>query len=72
MNEGRTVFAQLMDELPHYHFNKCVRRYDGDHHVRSLPTYEQFPTSGGYPGAPFRAHNPSPGISFQVGLTAKF
>ena len=34
--------------------------------------YEQFPTSGGYTGTPFRAHFPSPGISFQAGLTAKF
>ncbi len=42
MNEGRTLFAQLMDELPKYEFDKCVRRYGGNHHVRSLPTYEQF------------------------------
>ena len=42
MNKGRTVFAQLMDELPQYEFHKCVRRYDGNHHVRSLPTCEQF------------------------------
>jgi hypothetical protein len=42
MNEGRTVFAQLMDELPKYEFDKCVRRYSGNHRVRSLPTYEQF------------------------------
>ena len=42
MNEGRTVFAQLMDELPKYQFDKCVRRYSGNHRVRSLPTYEQF------------------------------
>lgn len=42
MNEGRTVFAQLMDELPKYAFDKCVRRYGGNHRVRSLPTYEQF------------------------------
>jgi hypothetical protein len=42
MHEGRTVFAQLMDELPQYEFDKCVRRYRGNHHVRSLPTYEQF------------------------------
>ena len=42
MNEGRTVFAQLMDELPQYEFAKCVRRYRGNHRVRSLPTHEQF------------------------------
>lgn len=42
MNEGRTVFAQLTDHLPKYEFDKCVRRYRGNHRVRSLPTYEQF------------------------------
>ena len=31
MNEGRTVFAQLMAELPQYEFDKCVRRYGGNH-----------------------------------------
>jgi hypothetical protein len=42
MHEGRTVFAQLMDWLPRYEFSKCVRRYRGDFHVRSLTCYEQF------------------------------
>ena len=34
MNEGRTVFAQLMGDLPKYEFDKCVGRYGGNHHVR--------------------------------------
>jgi hypothetical protein len=42
MNQGRTVFAQLMDELPKYEFDKCVLRYAGNKHVRTLPTYEHF------------------------------
>lgn len=42
MNQGRTVFAQLMDELPKYEFDKRVRRYTGNKHVRTLPTYEHF------------------------------
>lgn len=42
MNQGRTVFAQLMSELPKYEFDKCVRRYQGNKHVRTLPTYEHF------------------------------
>jgi hypothetical protein len=42
MNEGRTVFAQLLAQLPKYEFDKCVRRYRGNVRVRSLPTYEQF------------------------------
>ena len=42
MNEGRTVFAQLLDFLPKYEFDKCVARYHGNFRVRKLPTYEQF------------------------------
>jgi len=42
MNEGRTVFAQLLDFLPKYEFDKCVARYHGNLRVRKLPTYEQF------------------------------
>jgi len=42
MNQGRTVFAQLMDELPKYAFDKCVRCYAGNKHARTLPTYEHF------------------------------
>ena len=42
MNHGRTVFFQLMDGLPKYEFDQCVRRYRGNHRVRSLPSYEQF------------------------------
>jgi len=42
MNEGRTVFAQLLDFLPKYEFDKCVARYSGNFRVRKLPTYEQF------------------------------
>jgi hypothetical protein len=42
MNEGRTVFAQLLDCLPKYEFDKCVERYRGNLRVRTLPAYEQF------------------------------
>lgn len=42
MNQGRTVFAQLLDFLPKYEFDKCVARYRGDHRIRRLSTYEQF------------------------------
>ena len=42
MNHGRTVFSQLMDGIPKYEFDQCVRRYRGNHRVRSLPSYEQF------------------------------
>jgi hypothetical protein len=42
MNQGRTVFSQLMDGLPKYEFDQCVQRYRGNHRVRCLPAYEQF------------------------------
>lgn len=42
MNHGRTVFSQLMEGLPKYEFDQCVRRYQGNFRVRSLPSYEQF------------------------------
>jgi hypothetical protein len=42
LNEDRTVFAQLLDCLPQYEFDKCVARYHGNFRVRKLPAYEQF------------------------------
>ncbi len=39
MHEGRTVFAQLMDWLPKYEFDKCVRRHHGD--FRAPPVTQQ-------------------------------
>jgi hypothetical protein len=42
MNEGRTVFSQVLDWLPKYEFDKCVLRYRGNFRVRSLSAYEQF------------------------------
>jgi hypothetical protein len=31
MNEGKTVFSQIMEFLPMYEFRKCVERYHGDY-----------------------------------------
>jgi len=42
MNEGRTVFAQLVDFLPKYEFDKCAQRYRANFRVRCLSAYEQF------------------------------
>jgi transposase len=41
MNAGRTVFAQLIAHLSHIEFQKCVSRYDGDQHHRSLSCWDQ-------------------------------
>jgi hypothetical protein len=42
MNLGRTVFAQLMDHLPSYEFQKCVARHGGDSHWRGFSCWDQF------------------------------
>jgi len=44
MNEGRTIFAQLMDSLPRSDFNQCVRRYKGNRRVRAFSCLDQFLT----------------------------
>lgn len=42
MYEGRTVFSQLMDFLPRHTFRRLVKRYRGDHRVRSFTCWDQF------------------------------
>ena len=42
MNAGQTVFAQLIDYLPSYEFQKCVARYRGDSHGRGFSCWDQY------------------------------
>ena len=42
MNLGRTVFAQLVEHLPHKEFPKCVARYGGDYYLKSFSCWDQF------------------------------
>jgi hypothetical protein len=42
MNQGKTIFAQLMAFLPEYEFAKCVARYQGNHKVRTFTCREHF------------------------------
>lgn len=42
MNSGKYVFAQLLQFIDKYEFEKCVKRYNGDHHVRGLNCWNQF------------------------------
>jgi hypothetical protein len=42
MNSDRTIFAQLMDQLPLPTFRQCVKRYKGNHKVRSFSCLDQF------------------------------
>ena len=44
MNQGRTVFAQLISFVSHNEFNRCVARYQGNKSVRSFSCWDQFLT----------------------------
>jgi hypothetical protein len=42
MNQGKLVFAQLMQHLPLTTFRRCVARYRGEHKVQSFSCLDQF------------------------------
>jgi len=42
MNQGKLVFAQLMQHLPLTTFRRCVARYQGEHKVKSFSCLDQF------------------------------
>jgi hypothetical protein len=42
MNSGKTVFRQLLQFLPRHELDLCVRRYRGEHRVKSFTTFDQF------------------------------
>jgi len=42
VNEGRTVFSQLMSFLPDREFRRCVARYDGDARPRGFSCWDQY------------------------------
>jgi len=44
LNQGRTVFAQLISFLSHNEFNRCVARYEGNKSVRSFSCWDQLLT----------------------------
>ena len=44
MNQGRTVFAQLIQFLDHNEFQRCVQRYGGHKSVRSFTCWDQLLT----------------------------
>jgi transposase len=44
LNQGRTVFAQLISFLSHKQFDRCVARYGGNKSVRSFSCWDQFLT----------------------------
>ena len=42
MNQGKTIFAQLMSLFPEYMFRQCVARYNGDRHKIKFSCRDQF------------------------------
>ncbi len=44
MNQGRTVFSQLIGFLPDREFRRCVERYQGDLRLRGFSCWDQYLT----------------------------
>jgi uncharacterized protein DUF4372/DDE family transposase len=42
MNQGNTIFSQIMGFLPKFKFRQCVNRYNGNYRVRSFTCFDQF------------------------------
>ncbi len=42
MNEGRTIFSQLISFLPDREFRRCVARYNGDSRLRGFSCWDQY------------------------------
>src|SRR5450631_88635 len=42
MNQGRTVFSQLISFLPDREFRRCVARYQGDLRLRGFSCWDQY------------------------------
>ena len=42
MNRGRTIFAQVMQYIPHGEFVRCVERYDGERYAKSFSCIDQY------------------------------
>ena len=42
MNQGKTIFSQLLDFLPTYEFRQCVKRYQGHYKIKSFSCWDQF------------------------------
>jgi len=42
VNQGQTVFAQIMQFLSHNEFRRCVQRFDGDRNTKRFTCWDQF------------------------------
>ncbi|MBT8328719.1 MAG: IS4 family transposase [Desulfofustis sp.] len=42
MNTGKTVFAQVVSQLPIHYLRQCISRYRGNHKVKQFSCYDQY------------------------------
>jgi transposase len=42
MHAGRIILSQLIDFLPKKQFDKCVRRYRGNHRIKTFSCFDQY------------------------------
>jgi hypothetical protein len=42
VNQGQTIFSQIMSYIPKYSFDSCVKKYRGNYKVQSFSCWEQF------------------------------
>ena len=42
MNSGKTIFSQVIDQLPLYHLRQCISRYRGNYKVKQFGRYDQY------------------------------
>jgi hypothetical protein len=42
MNTGKTVFSQVVSQLPIHHLRQCIARYRGNHKVKHFSCYDQY------------------------------
>jgi len=42
MNQGRTIFSQVMEFIPHKEFARGVEKYDGERYVKSFSCTDQY------------------------------
>ena len=76
MYSGKLVFSQLMDSMPMHQFRRCVDRYKGNHHVKSLLLFRPISLYGFcstfIPGKPARyrvVFNPTTKVKLYVAIS---
>jgi hypothetical protein len=42
MNQGKTIFSQILEFLSKHKFRQCVDRYNGNYRIRSFTCFDQF------------------------------